>query len=276
MAKWTRTVAVLCAILLLAPSSDQPITRGYVYSGIGSTFAWSGSAQGWSGSPVVLTCGDWTTYIRNDGTACSPAALTVLYSYATAHAIVTVTHSPLLANNTFTGGNFASWTATSTGGCVGYTWSGQNASDQDGDIGYALASSGSCTSGTTLKMAQTFTVGTSPTSQTFSFWYLAPSVSYGDGDNCTQGFGSGTLTVTVNATTVATPTITFDGAWHQVSGTMSALTTGSNTITFSASLAAASGQASHYNYQKQMYVCSATATRSQTLAIDKVVLSAVY
>lgn len=269
-------IALTVVFATLAIASDQIVTRGYIFSNIGSGFTWSGSAQSWSGSSVTLSCGDWNTYVKNDGTAC-PASKTVLYAFASAHAVNQTTHSPILANNTFFGGGFSPWSSTNGGSCSGSLFAGQNAADQDGDNGLVYASSGTCTTGNSVTLTQTFSISGTPTVQTFSFWYNGPSVASGDPNNCTQGTGSVGLTVTVNGTTVATPTLTLDGNWHQVTGTMSALTTGSNTLTFTAALLAAAGTYSRYNPKTQQLVCNTYTTKvAQTLSLDDIVLGAVY
>lgn len=67
MRKWV----AICAILLLGVSSSQWITRGYIYSEIGTLFTWSGAAQSsWSGSGQWATCNDYLTYIQNSGGTC--------------------------------------------------------------------------------------------------------------------------------------------------------------------------------------------------------------
>lgn len=277
MARAARLSLSALALLLLAVSSTQVLTRGYVYSNIGTLFKWSGSAQSWSGSAQALTCGDWTSYISNDGTACTPASQTVVDSYASAHAVVTVTHTPLLTNNTFTLGGFGSWSSANTGGCNGFTFTGQNAPDEDADSGLAQATSATCSSTVaTVTLVQTFTIAGTPTTQTYSFWYLAPTVTYGDPVNCTQGTGTASLALKINAVVITVPALTLDGAWHQVSGTTTALANGSNTLTFTATLAAASGQTSHYNKANGIYICNATSTVAQPISIDNVTLSAVW
>lgn len=269
-------IALTVVFAALGIASDQIVTRGYIASNIGSGFTWLGSAQSWSGSTVTLSCGDWNSFIKNDGTAC-PASKTVLYSFASAHALNQTTHSPILANNTFVGGGFASWSSANGGACAGYPFAGQNASDQDGDVGYASASSGGCTSGNSMTLTQTFSIVGAPTSQTYSFWYNGPATSAGDATNCTAGSGSATLTVTVNGTTVASPTLILDGTWRQVTGTMSALANGSNTIIFTAALVAAAGNNSHYNPKTQQIVCNSYTTKvTQPFSLDDIVLSAVY
>jgi hypothetical protein len=262
---------------LLAVSSDQVITRGYVFSNIGTLFAWSGSAQSWSGSSVALTCGDWTGFIRNDGTACTPSAQTVLDSYASAHAVVSVTHTPILVNNTFAGGSFVAWSSANTGGCNGFPFSAYAANnDEDGDGGYALATSASCSTSAVITLTQAVTPSASPTSQTYSFWYRAPAAYVAGNPNCPNTAGSAALTFQVHGVTVATPTLTIDGNWHRVSGSMTALASGANPIVFTATLIAATGQTGTFNQRTQEWVCLKQFSSPQSLYLDNIVLSAVW
>lgn len=265
---------LILAITLLA--SDTAFTRGYVYSNIGTLFTWSGSAQSWSESTQAVSCNDWTSYIRNDGTACTSGTL-IGKTWALAHAVVTVVHSPLLTNPTFNGGGFGSWSSANTGGCTGLLFTGQNSADQDGDAGRAQASSGTCSATPAqVTLAQTFSISGTPTSQTYSFWYMAPLTQYGDPVNCTQGTGTASLSLKVNGTTTSLGSVTTDGAWHHLSGTTSALVNGSNTVTVTATIAAALGQTSHYSRADGIYICYGSAAVAQSVNLDDFSLSAVW
>lgn len=273
-----KLVALAFAVLTLGVATYQPLTRGYIFANIGTLFSWSGSAQSWSGSTVVATCSDWTSFIKNDGTSCSPGVKTLLDSFAIAHAVNSVTHSPLVANNTFSNGNFASWTSTNSGGCNGYVFTGQGTTDQDGDNGLASGSSASCTStAAVVNLSQSFSTGGAPTSQTYSFWYNAPVVLSGDPNNCTQGQGSVSLVASINGTNLPAITVVNDGAWHRVNGSTALLVNGSNTFKVAATLSAASGTYGHWNSKIQAYVCTTFQTvKPQTVLIDDVVLSGIW
>lgn len=272
-----RLPSLLLILALLGLNSNQAVTRGFFFSNIGSSFSWSGSAQAaWSGSTRAATCSDYTTFIHNDGTACSPSNALVQFGFATAHAVNSnPTHTPIVANNTFASG-LTPWTSANLSACSGALFSQNNSPGEDPGNGYASSNSLGCTAtAAQVTLVQAFTTGGAPTSQTYSFYYNAPIASSGD-PACDQEFGSASLAVKVNSTTLTTIAITPDGAWHQVSGTMSAMVSGSNTLTFTATLSGARGETNRYNARTLSYACAVANTNPQVLQIDNVVLSGVW
>jgi hypothetical protein len=273
-------LAPLLGLLLLGIYPNQAISRGFIYAnanGAGSAlYTWSGSAPSWNGSIVAASISDFTTYVRNNGSCGTPSGALITYAQSTTCAVNSITHSPILTNNTFTGGSFVSWSSSNTGACGGNPFVGQNTSDEDNDNGYALASSLGCTStAAVITLVQTFTISGTPTSQTYSFWYKAAQSSFGDPTNCTQGYGGASLALKVNSTIIATPSLTLDGAWHQISGMTTALVNGSNSLTVTATLSAASGQSSTYIPKYGIYRC-VSGSAAQPIAVDNVVLGAAY
>jgi hypothetical protein len=71
------------AILLLAVSSEQSITRGYIYSEVGTLWSWTASAPSWSGSLQTATYTDFTTYVANDGSCGGSPLESITYGAAT-------------------------------------------------------------------------------------------------------------------------------------------------------------------------------------------------
>jgi len=274
-----RVLAGVLLALTLAISGSQTLTRGYLYSNIGTLFTWASSAQaGWNGSSQVATCADFATYIQNDGTPCVSSVATLLDSYALAHAVNSVTHSPLVANGTFLNGTFSPWTSANTGACSGViTFAGQPVSpDYNGDNGVAAASSGTCVATpaeTTL--TQVFSIAGTPTVQTYFFAYRALQSTYGDPD-CTVASGSVSMLLKMNGTTVASiASPALDGAWHTVSGTMTAMANGSNTLVLDATLAGATGATQIFR-PGIGDVCKPAVTVAQPLQVDDFILSAVF
>ena len=267
-----KRLALVLAAVLLGVVTYQPLTRGYVYSQIGSLFTWSGSAQAWSGSTQVLSCSDWNSYIKNDGTAC-PTSMTVLDSYALAHAVNQVTHAPLVANNTFSSGALSPWTSTNSGSCNGYTFTVASSPDEDGDSAFVNGSSAQCSSTpAVVNLTQTFSTSGAPTAQTYSFWYNAPTAKSGD-SRCTQTAGIVALVAAINGTNLPAITVTQDGKWHQVSGTTALMGSGSNTFKVTATLTAATG----FQFLAIQRACSGVVMAgTQTISIDNVVLSGIY
>jgi hypothetical protein len=185
--------------------------------------------------------------------------------------------SPILANNTFSAGSFTSWSDTTpsyTGSCSTSTgFAGKNATDEDGDAGYATGSSSasiSCVSGkATIGLTQSFTINGTPTSQSYSFWYYITPATY-NGGSCTGDTPSSVsnLTLVINGTTVSTTAApTVNSAWHQVSGTTTALVSGSNTLTLTITLSSS-------KYATNQSTCIGTTYQSQSANIDNVVLTA--
>lgn len=274
-----KALIVLCAIALLGINSNQAVTRGYFFSNIGAGFSWSGSAQaGWSSSIQAATCSDYTTFIRNDGTACTPSTALVQFGFATAHAVNNTIHSPIVANNAFGSGVLSPWTSTNTGGCTGALFSISSSGDENGDGYAAQASSLGCTAtAAVVTLAQSFTTGGLPTTQTYSLWYKAPRATSGDPANCSQVVGTATLAVQVNSTTIATTALTTDGLWHQLTGSLSALVSGANTMTLTATMNGARGSYQKYNPKLQDYVCTNVASATaQSVQVDNVVLSGIW
>lgn len=275
-----RILLVLFAVLLLGVASNQCITRGYIYSQIGTLFSWSGSSQSsWNGSNQVATVSDFTTFIQNNGACTGPSTTLITYGQATACATNSsgATHTPILANNSFAGGSFASWSSANVGGCTGALFNSTSGPDEDGNLGYANATSFSCAATPAqVTLVQSFSTGGAPTSQTYSFWYRGTQAVSGD-SACTQAFGSASVLVKIGATTIATvSSAVLDGTWHQVSGTMSAMASGANTFTLTATLAGAHGQYSRYNAKIQDYVCTQANYSPQALQVDDFVLSGVW
>lgn len=78
--------------------------RGYIFSNIGTLFTWSGSAQsGWNGSSQDATVSDFTTFVKNNSACTGASNSLITYAQATACAVNSVSHSPLVTNNTFAG-----------------------------------------------------------------------------------------------------------------------------------------------------------------------------
>jgi hypothetical protein len=186
--------------------------------------------------------------------------------------------SPILANNTFSGGSFTSWSDTTpsyTGACTTSNgFAGVNATDEDGDTGYVTGSttaSTACSAGTaTIGLTQSFTINGTPTSQSYSFWYYITPAIY-NGGSCTGDTpGSySNLKLVINGTTVSTTASpTGNSAWHQVSGTTTALVSGSNTLTLSITLSSSA-------WRSIQASCTGTEDfASQSANIDNVVLTA--
>src|SRR5579864_6084837 len=137
MPRFRALVAVL-AIVLMAVASNQAITRGYIYSNIGSLFTWSGTAQtSWNGSNQVANYTDFTTFVKNNG-SCVPSGLSgayvIDYGHATACALNSSVHSPILADASFQGA-CANWTlvGVSGTGLASTAPTCSNATDEDGD-----------------------------------------------------------------------------------------------------------------------------------------------
>jgi hypothetical protein len=266
--------------MLLGVASNQCITRGYIYSQIGTLFSWSGSSQSsWNGSNQVATVSDFTTFVQNNGACTGPSTTLITYGQATACATNSsaATHTPILANNSFAGGSFVSWSSANVGSCTGALFSSLNGGDEDGDGGFANASSLGCTTtAAQVTLVQSFSTGGAPTSQTYSFWYKGAQATSGD-SSCTLQTGSASFVLKIGSTaiaTVASPTL--DGAWHQVTGTMSAMVSGSNTLTLTATLQGARGQYNRYNPKIQGYICTFAGTAIQQIQVDNFVLSGVW
>jgi hypothetical protein len=260
-------LAAAALFALVAVANNQLITRGYIYSNIGTLYTWSGSSQpSWSGSAQIATQDEFCTYIANNGCAGKVLNKALDYGTAAGWAVSGTVHSPLLANNTFTGGSFTSWT---NGAC----FAAASASDQDGDSGYARGSGGA-SPGCTANMSQTFTVSGAPAAQSYSLWYAWAPVQYGDPYECTLGTGNASnLKIIVNGTTVATVAApTGDSVWHQVAGSMSALVNGSNTLTVQVTLVGATGR----NYNAATGLCTASSTTPQTFNVDNIVLQGTF
>lgn len=268
-------LALTLAVVLLG--SDTAFTRGYVYSHIGTGFTWKTTAQSsWNGSTQAVSCGDWTTYVQNDATACTANTLIGL-TWANAHAVNSVTHTPILSNNTFFQGNWSPWTSANTGGCTGSLFSASmSSSDEDADSGLASAGSLSCyISGSVITLSQTVSISGTPTSQTYSFWYRGSVETAGDVVTCTQGLGSASLSLTINSVAQsAIGVLNLDGNWHQVTGSTTSLATGSNTFTLSATLTAAKG--TYHKSGAPAGSCTGISISPQTLQVDNFSLSAVY
>ncbi|MHB8704620.1 MAG: hypothetical protein ACYC8W_10895 [Candidatus Tyrphobacter sp.] len=160
--------------------------------------------------------------------------------------------SPILANNTFSGGSFTSWTDTGPtyiGSCATSTaFAGVNAADEDGDTGFAQGASGatavcvathSPAGGVTLGLSQSFSIASTPTAQTYSFWYDWVAVTYG---SYCQTYGTATnLVFKLNGTTITTISSPAQNAWTHVSGSTTALISGSNSIEVDVTLTSATG-----------------------------------
>lgn len=274
MLRAARRAVILLAICLLGvPASNQTITRSDVISEVGAgRMAWASSQPaGWAGSKQVVNRSDFVGCCRTNGNCPGATVQALTYSQYIACSVTSTTYTPILANNTFAGGSFSSWTSANTGGCSGSLFTAQAIPDEDGDSGLATASSLSCTStAAVVGLSASFTTTGPPTSQTYSFWYLEKQAVAGD-VNCTVGYGAATLSLVINNTTVLSiPNPIADGAWHQVSGGTAAMVNGANTFTINATLQGASG-----TYPKGLN-CTGSSRSAQTMQIDNVVLSGVY
>lgn len=279
-----RALAVALLLAVLGIASNQALSRNDVYGLVGTEFTWASSAPAWSGDHTLVTKSDFSTQVKNNGN-CAPGASSnyvMVYSDMQACAVntVPVPHSPILANNTFSGGSFASWTADTVGGTctTGTNFAGNSGTDEDSDSGFTSATSICFTSGATYGMFgfnQTFNIGGTPTSQSYSFWYQAPYILTGDPVNCDQNNGFVTnITLKVNGTTVRTISLpTQDTSWHQVTGTTSLLVSGSNTLDLSVQLSGAKG--STLRFIGGHYICQTT-TASQPFYVDNFSLTATY
>lgn len=255
------------------------MSRNDVVNAVGvGTFTWNTSLpSGWTGSAQQVNHADFTTNIKNNGSCGGASAQLMGYSQMTACAVnSTPSHSPLVSNPTFSGGSLTSWATANASACNGALFVGVNGSDEDGDSGYASATSATCVSTPAqVTLSQTFTISGTPTNQSYSFWYLTPLVQAGDApDGCTVGTGSASISVKFNATTVSTTTAVTDGLWHQLTGATTALVNGSNTITLTGTLTAASGQNATWNQQTQSFLCNRPVTSAQAVNLDNVVLTA--
>lgn len=277
MRQLPRLLAASLAFLLLAVSSNQVLTRGYIFSNIGTLFTWSGTAQAWSGSLQNATEGDFCTWVKNNGCAGESALRDITSSQATSWAVNSSVHSPILANASFQS-TCGSWTFAGVSGtglfAVAPTCATSGDADSDGFYSLFTTSGSSCASSATCEgtTAQTVNIAGTPTSQTISFFYKGQIVqATGDSTNCSPQTGTVGLTLKVNSTTITLPTLTKDNTWRS-SGNLSitALVNGSNTITFTQS-----GTAT----QNQNFVtshCAAFTYSNNTIGVDEVVLTATY
>lgn len=274
-----KTLAAIAAIALLGVASNQCITRGFIYSNIGSLFSWSGSAQtSWNGSAQEATYSDFTTFIKNNASCGGPGSTALIdYSHATGCAVNTSAHTPILANNSFAGDVFTSWSDTTTvygGSCATSTaYNSSATSPQDADGGDAVGSSGAtstCATGlnVTLGIQQTFTIAGTPTSQSWSFYYKWASVD--STGTCDISGNSANAVLKLNGTTVSTTAApTDDNAWHQVSGTTTLLVNGSNTLSLTVQLQTGV----HYTNQTS---CLGLTYQAQPFYFDHLTLTATY
>lgn len=260
-------------------ASNQALSRADVFAGIGTSYSWSGTAQGWSTDHRLLTRGDITSFLQNNGTCTgSGTALVFTQSMLSACAVIANTHTPILANNTFSGGSVTSWSASySYAGCTsGGTAVAVNGADEDSDSGYADEGSGVfCVNGNTVTVAltQSFSIAGNPASQSYSFWYRWTPVVEGDANNCIQQTGAvNNLQVVINSHTETTiPNPVGDSAWHHVSGTTIDLITGTNTFAVQASVSGARG-----NSLNGQGICSTPNLGAQTLDVDNASLTATW
>lgn len=277
-----RALALLLGLVLLGTfSSTQCLSRNDVYAQIGTAFTWAVTAQAsWNGDHTLVSCSDFFTYVKNDSSSCTTlygsngAHQMMNWAQMQQHAVNTVpsAHTPILANNSFAGASFASWLNDSGNTC---TWNASSTQAQDADGGSAFTAApltSSCSGG----FNQPFNIpgASAPTSQSLSFYYMAPLALAGDPVNCTQGSGTVVLTVKVNGTTVPMPPITYASSWQPVTLTIgSDLVAGSNTIDISASATSASGtQLTPPNN----LVCNTQNHSAQSVYIDNVSLTATY
>jgi hypothetical protein len=195
-----------------------------------------------------------------------------LDAFAIAHAVNSVTHSPLVANNAFAGGVFTSWASANTGSCNGTPFNAFVVGGQ----GLAQADSATCTStAAVVNLTQTFTISGTPTAQTYSYQYRGALSSSGD-PACTQGFGTAALVLKIHGSTVATTgSPVLDGAWHTVSGTTSVMANGANVFEIDATLTGATGDIQKYRPGIGP-ICFPAGTRAQPIQVTNIVLSAVY
>lgn len=279
-----RRIIALLSLLLLGVASNQVITRGYIYSNIGTLYTWSGAAPAWSGSLQNATEGDFCTNVQNNGCAGESALRGITSSQAAAWAVNSTAHSPILANNTFSP-TCTSWTLAGVSGTGLFADAPTcpTSGDQGGDGYYSLFStaiSSSCSAdGTTTckgTTSQTVSIAGTPTSQTVSFYYKGIAhTATGDGVNCNPTTGSVTLALAVNGTSITLPTLTLDDTWRS-SGNLSitSLVNGSNTITFTTTGKTTFNQGSHLSGGNTL--CNVGTYTQNTMGIDTVVLTATY
>jgi hypothetical protein len=276
-------VALLTLVLVAATgqTAHQMLSMQDLVDNVAAgNFKWSGSAQ--TGSTLMVTEGTFVADISNNGSCTGPANRLIAYSEAVLCRVLLSTHTPILLNNTYSGGSFSSWTSDTpiyTAPCASGATAvgGLNTTDQDGDAGFAQggqAGSTLCNSSTptTIGASQVFSTTGTPTSQTFSLWYNGETpTSVGDPVNCvgdtTVAYA---LTVRMNGTveqTLSAPTL--DGTWHQWTGTMTHMVSGSNTLDISVEVGGAHGSTTPPG-------CTPKTSASETFGIDHVVLSASY
>lgn len=272
---------VACLAVLLLTGTSQVITRGYIYSNIGTLYTWAGTAQAWSGSLQAATEADFCTFIQNNGCAGKSNLRDITSVQAAAWAVNSSSHSPILTNNTFSP-TCTAW-SLAAGASFGVAPTCPTSGDADSDGYYSLfttASGTSCDASITTHCngttSQTFSIPGTPTSQTVSLWYKGSvATASGDVTNCNPTTGSVGLSLKINSTTISLPTLTFNNAWHSTGNiSTTALVNGSNTITLSETGQTTMNQTSRIVSGNP--VCNPATYTTNTLGVDEVVLTATY
>lgn len=246
--------------------SNQIMAHGDFVAQVGnSTYSWKVN-PGWASTDGQgTTYTEFTTDVNTSGcvTPATGASTLVSKSYADGCKYVSSSHTPILANNTFSAGSFTSW--ADAGGCT----TGTNLTDQDGDTGYAAMSSGGTGVGCVAALKQTFTVSAplgTPTSQSGSLYYIYTQAN-GVGSFCkTPGSVSG-LAIKTNGTTIYSTAPAVSSTWSQISFTPT-LVNGSNTFEIDLTL----NDASAYSTSS----CLAENFTAENFKIDHIVLTATY
>ena len=268
-----------------ATSSNQVITRGFIYANIGSLFTWSGSAQtSWFGSSQAATYNDFETYVKNSGSCGGSAKMLISYGAATGCAVNTSTHSPIVSCASFSSGCFSPWINNGVPGddqpnaCVAtagnHDFQNSSGGSQDGD-GYsagAAVGTGSTNGGCVdqFELYQSFSVSGTPTSQSYSFW-----VDWSNAQSA--GFcktaGSATVYAKLNGTViVSNVSAGAASTWNQFSGSTSALVNGTNTLEIVVSLKPSYGSSSSTNCTNGIY----NVVSNDTANVDNISLTATY
>jgi hypothetical protein len=280
-----RILAIALAVVLIASTgqtSNQALSHQDVIDNVAAgNLIWiSGQPGGWSGSNQLTTRAEFVANVKNSGSCPGSSAQILAYGDMVSCRVLTSVHTPILANYTFAAGSFSSWSASGSGCTTGTTaLHGVNATGQDG-TGYAAGDSGTtCNDNTgtfaTLKASQTFTIVGTPTTQSFSFWYLANLTTQGDARCGVDSSSVQAIRLTVNGTTVLTDSApTVNSTWIHETGTTSGLVSGSNTVTIEADVLAGARGMNYVTGPDDCEIVDPIAT--QDFAVDNVELTATY
>jgi hypothetical protein len=295
--KWGRALSLFLASFVLVaytglttwPTGSQSLAHGDIAALVGAgQLIWS-SNPGWATTDGQnATFNEFETYVKNNGSCGGVSNQIIDSAQAQACRVLTAVHTPILTNNTFAG-SFSAWSSSYANGATACTMAvptafNYNSGTGEDGAGYASATSGTNTPGTsanqcytTHTLSQTFSISGSPTSQSYSFWYESPSVGGGgDSSNCSPAYGSATITFKINSTVVQNGSAQLGTAWHQLSGTTTALVNGSNTVTLTVVLNEGVNQSSHFNSTTQIYTCLAGSAVNATFDVDNFALAATY